>query len=92
VITSRRTTLARTPPPLSPESELEVRRDYAKVLREAREKMGLTQEELGKKINEKASVISHLEGGKLKPDIALARKLEHFFKIKLLVTPEEEEV
>jgi len=46
--------------------------------------MGLSHEELGTKLGEKASVIRKIEQGKLKPDNVLARKLEHFLKIKLL--------
>jgi putative transcription factor len=41
------------------------------------------------KINEKTSVISHLETGSMKPDDALARKLEHFLKIQLFIPTEE---
>jgi putative transcription factor len=68
-----------------PEEELELRQDFNKVIKVAREKSGMSQEELGRKINEKPSVISHLEVGKLKPDNVLARKLEHALKIQLLV-------
>ena len=42
------------------------------------------------KINEKPSVISHLEAGSIKPTDALARKLEHFLKIELFVPAEDE--
>jgi putative transcription factor len=63
--------------------------DFAKVIKTARELQGLSQEELGHKINEKPSVIGHLETGKLKPDDALARKLEHFLKIVLFLPIDE---
>ena len=49
----------------------------------AREKLALTHEELGKKINEKASVLRNLEAGKMAPNNQLASKLEHMLKIKL---------
>ena len=65
--------------------ELELKEDYYKVIKQAREKLGLSQEALGRKINEKPSVIKLLESGKLKPDNMLARKLEHFLKVQLLV-------
>jgi len=54
------------------------------LVKNAREHMGLSHEELGTKLGEKASVIRKIEQGKLKPDNVLARKLEHFLKIKLL--------
>jgi len=72
--------------------ELELKEDYYKVIKQAREKLGLSQEALGRKINEKPSVIKLLESGKLKPDNMLARKLEHFLKVQLLVPAVEEEL
>jgi putative transcription factor len=55
------------------------------MIKEAREMRGMSQDELGRKINEKPSVISHLETGSMKPNDILARKLEHFLKIRLFV-------
>ena len=72
------------------EPEVELRRDFHMVVRVAREKMGLSQEQLGRKINEKLSVIKLIEGGKLKPDNMLARKIEHFLRVELLVPSESE--
>jgi len=66
--------------------------DYANKIRAAREKLMLTHEELGKKINEKASVLRNLEAGKMSPNNQLASKLEHMLKIKLLVPISEEKV
>jgi putative transcription factor len=68
----------------------ELTEDYANEIRVAREKMCLTHEELGKKINEKASVLRNLEAGKMAPNNQLASKLEHMLKIKLLVPISEE--
>jgi len=84
-----------TPPPSASgpyfqDEEMILRDDYSKVIRSAREKLGMTQEELGMKINEKPSVISHLENGSMKPSDALARKLEHFLKVQLFVPVEDE--
>jgi putative transcription factor len=73
------------------EPELELRYDYNKIIKQGREKLGLSQEQLGRKINEKPSVIKLLESGKLKPDDLLAKKIEHALKIKLLIPPESEE-
>ncbi|MEK6854816.1 MAG: multiprotein bridging factor aMBF1 [Nanoarchaeota archaeon] len=61
-----------------------IKSDYPDLIRNARENMGLRQEELAQKIAEKESVIHHLESGELKPTIALARKLERFLKIELV--------
>ncbi|MFP4424270.1 MAG: multiprotein bridging factor aMBF1 [Candidatus Woesearchaeota archaeon] len=58
--------------------------DYATRIRNAREKAGLTQEQFGKRINEKVSFIQNLEGNKIKPSISLARKLEKTFSIRLV--------
>jgi putative transcription factor len=69
---------------IMPEEELSVREDYPSILRAAREAMGLTQEQLGMKVNEKSSVIAKLESGKLKPSIPLAKKLEHVMKVHLV--------
>ena len=55
------------------------------VVKQAREKRGLTQEQLGRAINVKASVISHVESGKMKPDLALAKTLGRYLKVELLV-------
>ena len=58
---------------------------FANLIRNAREKLLLSHEDLGKKINEKASVLKHIEAGKMAPNNLLATKLEHALKIKLLV-------
>jgi len=67
------------------EPELEVDPDYNSIVKRAREKMGLTQEALGRAINEKPSVISHVESKKIKPDPVLARKLMHHLRVNILV-------
>jgi putative transcription factor len=68
----------------------EIAQDYGNQIRAAREKLALTHEELGKKINEKASLLRNLETGKMSPNNQLATKLEHMLKIKLLVPISEE--
>jgi putative transcription factor len=71
------------------EQEYELDPDYHLLIRQAREKLGLSQEQLGKLINEKPSVIRMVESKKLKPDITLTRKLMHELKINLLVSLSE---
>jgi putative transcription factor len=65
---------------------------YDSKIRQVREKLGLSHEELGKKINEKSSVLRKLETGKMTPNNMLVTKLEHALKIKLLAPIPEEKV
>ncbi len=58
---------------------------YDLKIRGARERLNLSHEELGKKLNEKASVIRKIETGKMAPNNQLVTKLEHTLKVKLLV-------
>jgi putative transcription factor len=60
--------------------------DFASLVREARMKMGLTHEQLGMKMNEKAQPLKKIESGALKPDELLAKKLERYLGIKLYVS------
>lgn len=90
---SGETRAPRPNPPPSPtfeEEETELTTDFSKMIKEAREMRGMSQDELGRKINEKPSVISHLETGSMKPNDILARKLEHFLKIRLFVPIDDE--
>jgi putative transcription factor len=63
--------------------------DYAVRIKDAREKIGLKQEELAKAIAEKESLIHKLESGLFEPSITLARKLENKLRIKLVEQHEE---
>jgi putative transcription factor len=65
--------------------EYEMDPDYNVKIRQAREKMGLSQEDLGRILNEKLSVIRMVESKKLKPDAVLTRKLTHQLKVTLMV-------
>ena len=58
--------------------------DYGARVRKAREGLGLSQEELGRRMNVKSSVVSHVEAQKLKPDRILIKKLEHELKVVLV--------
>ena len=58
--------------------------DYPKLIKEAREKLNLRQQELASKINEKESIIHKLETGSMQPTILIARKLEKTLNITLV--------
>ena len=65
--------------------------NFATRIREARMKMGLTHEQLGMKMSEKAQLLKKFETGSLKPDEILAKKLERHLGIKLYVTADSDE-
>jgi putative transcription factor len=70
----------------------EIVEDYANVIRIAREKQNLTLEDLGKKVAERASLLRHVEAGKVAPNNQLANRLEHVLKITLMVPISDEKV
>lgn len=57
--------------------------DFSEVIRNSRVANGLTHEQLGLLIKERASLLRKIESGTLKPDEGLTRKLERFFRINL---------
>lgn len=65
--------------------------NFARRIREARMKMGLTHEQLGMKMNEKAQLLKKFETGALKPDEIFAKKLERYLGIKLYVSTDSDE-
>ncbi len=58
--------------------------DFDLKIRKARESKDWSREDLGKKINERVSVITRIETGKMTPDTKLTKKLEKALNIKLL--------
>jgi putative transcription factor len=64
--------------------------DFARRVREARMEKGLTHEQLGLRMNEKATILRKIETGALKPDVLFANKLERFLGVKLYVSTDEE--
>ncbi|KZN23986.1 transcriptional regulator [Haladaptatus sp. R4] len=61
----------------------EIAQDYDDRIRNARESTGLSQEELAKELNEKASLISKLEHGDILPSDSVQKKLEKKLDISL---------
>jgi len=82
----------RKQPSLSVAENIELVDDFGAKVRQAREKMGLNHEDLGKKISEKVSVLRKIESGKMTPDNLLTEKLQHALRIKLLVPVSEPKV
>lgn len=80
--------IKKQPAPTLTES-LELVDGFSSRIRQAREKLGLTHEDLGRKIGEKVSLLRKIETGKMTPNHKLAEKLEHTLKIKLLIPPVE---
>lgn len=64
--------------------ELILAENYGKIIKNAREKLNLSQEKLAKMLSEKESVISRIEAQHMKPSERLAKKLEKALKIKIL--------
>lgn len=58
--------------------------DFSIKIRRARDKFGMMQEDVARRLNEKLSVIQKIEIGEIKPSMELALKLERFFRIKLI--------
>jgi len=63
--------------------DMELVSDYGRRIRSARNSRGMKQEDLGKLINERKSVIEQLENGRIRPDDKLVAKLEKALNIKL---------
>ena len=78
--------------PVLPDVVEELVEDFALKIKSRREKLGLTQEELAKKINEKESILQKVESGHFTPSIKLAKKLENFLGLKLVEEVEEQKV
>jgi len=78
------------PPPV--DTSFELVEDFGTKVRKAREKLGFSHEELGKKINEKVSLLRKIETGKMTPDDKLTATLEHALKVKLIMSAKEEKV
>ncbi|WP_436924685.1 multiprotein bridging factor aMBF1 [Halosimplex amylolyticum] len=61
----------------------ELAQDYDETVRSARESAGLSQEELARKLNEKASLIRKIERGDTLPSDEVQRKLESALDVDL---------
>jgi len=80
---------SRKPQEPTVDTDVELVENFQAKIRVAREKLGLTHEDVGKKINEKVSLLRKIETGRMTPDNKLATKLEHTLRIKLLAPSSE---
>jgi len=72
--------------------EEEIVDNYGDIIKHSREKLGLKQEELALKLNEKHTLIHKWECNELKPTIETAKKLEKFLGIKLVTIYKKVEI
>ncbi|NVM18238.1 MAG: TIGR00270 family protein [Candidatus Lokiarchaeota archaeon] len=71
------------------EESIEIVDDYVVRIRNARNALGLNQDQFAQKLNEKPSLLRRIEAGKVEPTIKLAKKIEEVYKIKLLKQVDE---
>lgn len=83
---------SRKPSQVALEGTLELVEGFDAKIRQARRKLRLSHEDLGRKIGEKVSLLKKIETRKMTPDNKLAVKLGHALKIKLLVPASEQKV
>ncbi|MHA1594956.1 MAG: multiprotein bridging factor aMBF1 [Candidatus Baldrarchaeia archaeon] len=69
--------------------EYELVEGYGRMVKEAREKLGWTQEDLAREIMEKESLIKKIEREEIIPPPNVVKKLERVLNIKLTVPPSE---
>jgi putative transcription factor len=60
-----------------------LRPDFGKIIREARMKKGITQENVANQISEKITLYKKIETGAIKPNEILSKKLERALRIQL---------
>ena len=71
--------------------ETDLLEDYSRIIKQTREKMHLSQDELAFKAKEKVTLLQKIELGKMLPTMRLTKELEHILRVKLLVPKEQEE-
>ena len=88
-IVPSRTTAARLPRTID---ESELLDDYPRIIKQAREKIGLSQQQLAFKAKETVTMIQKIELGKMQPPMRLAVELEHILRVRLVASKEEVEI
>ena len=64
--------------------------NYASILRQAREKQGLSQEDFARYLQERESIVAKWEQGKMQPSVDIARRLERILGLSLVVEDVEQ--
>ncbi len=84
VASTRAPPIARGPTLPKVYEELDLVDGFGKRIREARERIGMTQAELGTRVKERLSILQKIELEKMKPNTDLCASLEHVLRITLL--------
>ena len=63
---------------------------YASVLRQTREKQGLSQEDFARLLQEKESIVAKWEQGRMPPSVEVARRLEKMLGVSLVTEDVEQ--
>ncbi|HIQ12905.1 MAG TPA: TIGR00270 family protein [Thermoprotei archaeon] len=75
-----------------PISDFELIENYGYIIRRKREELGMTQEDLAKKLKVKLSYIKKVESNKIIPEYELVNKLEKILGVKLIESVDDEEL
>jgi putative transcription factor len=67
------------------EKELMVVDDYATIIKNARERLNMSQKDLADKLKVSEGIIKRFEAGKLRPTLEQAKELERVLNVKLIV-------
>src|SRR3989344_4859125 len=73
-----------SPQKMHKEQPFRVTHHYAGVLRQAREKQGLSQEDFARFLQERESIIAKWEQGRMQPSVEVARRLEKTLGVMLV--------
>ncbi|BBG24446.1 multiprotein bridging factor aMBF1 [Sulfuracidifex tepidarius] len=68
--------------------DIEIVDDYYKLIKQARERMKMTQFQLAQKLKVSENIVKRFELGKLKPTIDQAKSIEKILGVKLIVPVE----
>ncbi|MGC9104850.1 MAG: multiprotein bridging factor aMBF1 [Thermoprotei archaeon] len=67
------------------DKELMVVDDYATIIKNARERLNMSQKDLADKLKVSEGIIKRFEAGKLRPTLEQARELERVLGVKLII-------
>lgn len=75
---------------LHKEPAFRVAGNYAAILRQAREKQKLSQEDFARFLQEKESIVAKWEQGRMQPSVEVARQLEKILGVSLVMEDVEQ--